>query len=316
MRIGVSLGDPTGIGPEVTLKAVAAELEKSDDHFRLIGDHELLIRLNSQFKTGLNFDGSDSRISITEVTAANPATVAIASLREGAQSCLRGALDALVTAPVNKESIQRAGIPFIGQTEFLAELAQCDRYAMMLLGCDDRERWLRVVLVTRHLPLRQVPASVDAASVQLAIEMAHRACSELGLGQKRIAVCGLNPHAGEGGQFGMEEAEVIAPAIVASASKGILVTGPFAADSLFHQAYHGRFDVVVAMYHDQGLGPLKTIGFDRGVNWTVGLPFIRTSPDHGTAHDIAGKGVANPESMRAAIQLARQLAQAKSRGTK
>lgn len=316
MRIGISLGDPTGIGPEVTLKAVAAELEKSGDHFTLFGSSGLIAQQNAQFNTGFSFDKPDARVSLVDINEADPARAAIASLRSGAESCLRGELDAFVTAPVNKEAIQKTGIPFVGQTEFLAELSHCDRYAMMLLGCDDRERWLRVVLVTRHLPLRQVPDSIDDASVQLAIEMAHRACVELGLQQKRIAVCGLNPHAGEGGRFGMEEDSVIAPAIAASARKGIQVAGPFAADSLFHQAYHGRFDVVVAMYHDQGLAPLKTIGFDRGVNWSVGLPFIRTSPDHGTAHDIAGKGVANPESMCAAIGLARQLAQAKSRGSK
>lgn len=316
MRIGISLGDPTGIGPEVTLKAVAAELEKSGDHFTLFGSSGLIAQQNAQFNTGFSFDKPDTRVSLVDINEADPARAAIASLRSGAESCLRGELDAFVTAPVNKEAIQKAGIPFVGQTEFLAELSHCDRYAMMLLGCDDRERWLRVVLVTRHLPLRQVPDSIDDASVQLAIEMAHRACVELGLQQKRIAVCGLNPHAGEGGRFGMEEDSVIAPAIAASARKGIQVAGPFAADSLFHQAYRGRFDVVVAMYHDQGLAPLKTIGFDRGVNWTVGLPFIRTSPDHGTAHDIVGKGVANPESMCAAIGLARQLAQAKSRGSK
>lgn len=312
MRIGVSLGDPTGIGPEVTLKAIAAELEKSGDHFTIFGSRALIAEQNAQLNTRLNFDGTDSRVSLVAINEADPASAALASLRAGAESCMRGELDALVTAPVNKKAIQETGISFAGQTEFLAELAHCNRYAMMLLGCDDRERWLRVVLVTRHLPLRQVPDAIDDDSVQLAIEMAHRACGELGLQQNRIAVCGLNPHAGEGGQFGMEEAAVIAPAIAAAARKGIQVAGPFAADSLFHQAYHRRFDVVVAMYHDQGLGPLKTIGFDRGVNWTVGLPFIRTSPDHGTARDIAGQGVANPESMRAAIGLARQLAQAKA----
>jgi 4-hydroxythreonine-4-phosphate dehydrogenase len=181
---------------------------------------------------------------------------------------------------------------------------------MMLLGEDDRGRRLRVALATTHLPLKQVADQLSQSKIELVVELAARACRELGLARARVAVCGLNPHAGEGGQFGDEEQKIILPAVRAAQSRGLDVVGPLAADTLFYHAYRGDYDAVVAMYHDQGLAPLKMIGFETGVNWTLGLPFIRTSPDHGTAYDIADQGKANPSSMRAAIRLARQLARA------
>jgi 4-hydroxythreonine-4-phosphate dehydrogenase len=179
---------------------------------------------------------------------------------------------------------------------------------MMLLGEDDRGRWLRVALVTTHLPLKAVAAAITKPKVELAVELAAQACRDLELPRSRVAVCGLNPHAGEGGKIGTEEQEIIIPALQAVRKKGLEVVGPLAADTLFYYAYRGEYEAVVAMYHDQGLGPLKMIGFERGVNWTLGLPFIRTSPDHGTAYDIAGQGKADPSSMRAALLLARKLA--------
>jgi len=214
-----------------------------------------------------------------------------------------------VTAPVNKEAIIRAGRAlFVGQTEFLSELAGVNRTAMMLLGADERDRWLRVALATTHVPIRRVADQLSREKIELTIELAAQACHDLGLPRARVGVCGLNPHAGEGGQLGTEEQTVIIPAVNAARDRGIEVTGPLAADTLFHHAFRGDYDAVVAMYHDQGLAPLKMIGFESGVNWTLGLPFIRTSPDHGTAYDIAGQGRANPSSMRAAIRLAKQLA--------
>jgi 4-hydroxythreonine-4-phosphate dehydrogenase len=179
---------------------------------------------------------------------------------------------------------------------------------MMLLGQDDRGRWLRVALVTTHVAIKLLPARITQAKVELAIELAVRSCRALQLPRARIAVCGLNPHAGEGGQMGDEELTTIAPAIRATQARGVDVVGPLSADVVFHHALRGEYDVVVAMYHDQGLAPLKTVAFDTGINWTLGLPFIRTSPDHGTAYDIAGRGIANPSSMIAAIRLAKQLA--------
>jgi 4-hydroxythreonine-4-phosphate dehydrogenase len=214
---------------------------------------------------------------------------------------------------LSKQAVVRSGQPFIGQTEFLSELAGEKRTIMMLLGDDDRGRWLRVALATTHLPLKSVPAQLSAEKVELAVELAALACRDLGLPRQRVAVCGLNPHAGEGGEFGTEEITVIKPAVDAARQKGFDVAGPLPADTVFHYAYRGNYDAVVAMYHDQGLGPLKMVAFERGVNWTLGLPFIRTSPDHGTAYDIAGKGVANPSSMIAAIRLAKQLARQRAK---
>jgi 4-hydroxythreonine-4-phosphate dehydrogenase len=220
---------------------------------------------------------------------------------------------ALVTAPVNKESIVRSGISFVGQTEFLSQLAGAERTAMMLLGQDDRQRWLRVVLATTHVPLKLVSERLTRAKIELAIELAAQACHDLELPRARIGVCGLNPHAGEGGAIGTEEQTTIGPAVLAMRQRNMDVTGPVSADALFYHAYRGSYDAVVAMYHDQGLAPLKMVAFESGVNWTLGLPFIRTSPDHGTAYDIAGQGRANPSSMVAAIRLAKQLA-ARRRG--
>jgi 4-hydroxythreonine-4-phosphate dehydrogenase len=218
-------------------------------------------------------------------------------------------LDALVTAPVNKEAIVRAGIPFVGQTELLSELAGTERTAMMLLGQDERGRWLRVALATTHVPLKTVSSHLTTKKIVTVIELAAKACGDLGLSRARVAVCGLNPHAGEGGQMGTEEIEVIAPAVKEARAAGIDATGPLSADALFYYAYRGDYEAVVAMYHDQGLAPLKMVAFEQGVNWTLGLPFVRTSPDHGTAYDIAGKGVARESSMVAAMRLARGVGQ-------
>jgi 4-hydroxythreonine-4-phosphate dehydrogenase len=241
------------------------------------------------------------------------AHAAVAWLKEGAERCLRQELDALVTAPVNKQAIIQAGLAFIGQTEFLSELSRAQRTVMMLLGHDDRGRWLRVALATTHLPLKMVAEQITRPRVETAIELAARACRDLGLPRARVAVCGLNPHAGEGGELGDEEMRTIGPAVLAMQRQQWDVVGPISADALFHRAYHGEFDAVVAMYHDQGLAPLKMVAFETGVNWTLGLPFIRTSPDHGTAYDIAGRGVADPSSMIAAIQLAKQLVAGRGR---
>ena len=323
--IGISLGDATGVGPEVALKAVSAEAAKDDSKYLFIGDEELLQGLNQELSLRLPLKKfSDytaaGRFFITnplaeqlskDLPAGSPAAAraAIAWLRGGAERCLRGELDALVTAPVNKEAIVRAGHKkFVGQTEFLSDLAKAKRTAMMLLGTDEHGRWLRVALATIHISIKSVPRKLTAEKIMLAIELAAQACRDLGLARAKIAVCGLNPHAGEGGEFGDEEIKTITPTVLAAKKRGVDVVGPLSGDTVFYYALRGDFDAVVAMYHDQGLAPLKAVAFDTGVNWTLGLPFIRTSPDHGTAYDIAGKGIANPSSMIAAIRLAKQLA--------
>jgi 4-hydroxythreonine-4-phosphate dehydrogenase len=365
-RIGISLGDVTGIGPEVALKALAAQDNSDDAHYLLIGDVEHVQALNRKLGLNLSLEvlhgefpkpsarenvqrlqGGTAHIKVTQLGAKQPegtsviavlgkkpekdgrififdplheslprnlasgapeaAQAALTWLREGARRCLAGELDALVTAPVNKEAIVRSGQPFVGQTEFLSDLAGAKRTAMMLLGQDDRGRWLRVALVTTHFPLKLVPDQITKEKVEMTIELATQACRQLGLKRMRVAVCGLNPHAGEGGKMGTEEQTTIEPAVRSAQARGYDVVGPMSADSLFYYAYRGEYDAVVAMYHDQGLVPLKMIGFETGINWTLGLPFVRTSPDHGTAYDIAGKGRAAASSMTAAIELAKKL---------
>ena len=341
--IGITLGDVTGIGPEVTLKALAAGPADAT-RYLLIGDEGYVRRLNEKLGTGLaleKFSGygavgvqasacssnrlkteiqpTAGRFFVTQpfaeplpenLPAGSPAAAnaAFAALKDGAHRCLRGELDAVVTAPVNKEAIVRAGHKFVGQTELFAKAAKTKRYAMMLLGHDEHERWLRVALVTIHTSIKSVPRKITPEKITLAVELAAQACRDLGLARSKIAVCGLNPHAGEGGEFGDEEIKIIAPTVLAAQKIGLDVVGPLSGDTVFYYALRGDFDAVVAMYHDQGLAPLKAVAFDTGINWTLGLPFIRTSPDHGTAYDIAGKGMANPSSMMAAIRLAKQLA--------
>ena len=326
--LGITLGDVTGIGPEITLKALAAEAANDATRYLLIGDEGHVQRLNEKLGTGLALEkfsgyGRAGKFFTTRpfaeplpenLAAASPAAAvaAVAALKDGAKRCRRGELDAIVTAPVNKQAIVRTGHKFVGQTELLAKAAKTKRYGMMLLGHDEQDRWLRVALVTIHTSIKSVPRKITPEKIALAIELAAQACRDLGLPRARVAVCGLNPHAGEGGEFGDEEIKTIAPAVLAAQQRGLEVVGPLSGDTVFYYALRGDFDAVVAMYHDQGLAPLKAVAFDTGINWTLGLPFIRTSPDHGTAYDIAGKGIASPSSMIAAIRLAKQLAKNKT----
>jgi 4-hydroxythreonine-4-phosphate dehydrogenase len=272
--IGITLGDPAGIGPEVVAKALkSGRLDRRFD-YEIIGNP----------RTKRRADAADW-------------------VAEGAKRCLKGELAALATAPITKELLHRAGYPFVGQTELLAHVSHTKRFAMMLAGGP-----LRVALVTIHEPLRDVAKLITARKIVEVIELSDEICRRFGVRRPRIAVAGLNPHAGEGGLLGDEEQRIIAPAVRRAARRGVVVSGPHSADTLFCRAAHGEFDAVVAMYHDQGLAPLKLIAFDNGVNLTLGLPFVRTSPDHGTAPDIAGKGIARPGGMIAAINMAAKLA--------
>jgi len=325
--IGITLGDVTGIGPEVTFKAVARQLGTEEStRYVLIGDRGVarwycgLLGIEGELADWNQRGQQESRLYLlhpgeSELPTGLPtgapeaSDAAVSWLAEGARRCLAGEFDGLVTAPVSKEAILRTGRPFVGQTEFLSELAGAVRTSMMLLGHDDRGRWLRVGLVTTHVPLKQVAQSLSPGKVQMAIELTAEACSLLGLPRARVGVCGLNPHAGEGGRMGTEELEIIAPAVALAQGRGIDCAGPYAADTLFRRVFSGEFDAVVAMYHDQGLVSLKMVAFETGVNWTLGLPFIRTSPDHGTAYELAGRGEADSSSMESAIRLARDLAE-------
>jgi 4-hydroxythreonine-4-phosphate dehydrogenase len=291
-RIGITLGDPAGIGPEVIAKALASgKLDRRFD-YEIIGEAGATVR---------------ERAAHWVVA--------------GAQRCLRGDLAALVTGPITKNLLHQAGYPFVGQTELLAHLSRTKKFAMLLstplweasvgaLSKRDRTALpiLRVALVTIHEPLRNVPRLVTGKKIREVAELTHAFCRQLGIRRPRIAVCGLNPHAGEGGLLGTEEKRLIAPAIYRCRQRKLDVTGPHSPDTVFYRAAHGEFDAIVAMYHDQGLGPFKLLAFDNGVNLTLGLPFIRTSPDHGTAPDIAGQGIARPDGMIAAINMAAQLA--------
>ncbi len=306
-KIAITMGDAGGIGPEVAVKA-----SLSEDVGRLclpclIGDRRVLTEAAEI--SGLALDTGVEIIEPFRIRtfprcrpSAESGEAAYRYIRHAVEGCLRGEFHAMVTAPVSKESLREAGLPWPGHTEMLAELTETAKYAMMLIGGP-----LRVVLVTTHLPLGDVPERLTEEAIIEKIELACMASEMLGIRSPRIAVAGLNPHAGEGGLMGREEAEVIGPAVREARARGLPVEGPFPPDVVFRLAYTGRVDMVVAMYHDQGLIPLKMIAFDRGVNITLGLPILRTSPDHGTAFDIAWRGTARPDSMIEAVKLAASL---------
>ncbi len=301
--LAITIGDPAGIGPEITLKAIQGM--KGTCRFIVIGDGPVITeaaRLTGIETTGLEVIETgyirDSSFKRAEADA-DCGKASASYIKKAVELAQAGIVDALVTAPINKEALHLAGLRWHGHTEMLAELTDTRDYAMMLCGGP-----LRVILVTIHVPLSKVPSLLTIEAIERTIGLAHKACVMLNIERPKIAVAALNPHAGEGGLFGNEERGIIIPALQRARSRGILASGPYPADTLFHQAYRGDFDIVVCMYHDQGLIPLKMVSFDKGVNVTVGLPFLRTSPDHGTAYDIAWKNKANPSSMIEAIRLA------------
>lgn len=278
--LGITLGDPAGIGPEIVRACLADSQLPAGIDYRVIGTSEGFVPGKPDMASARS-----SRDNLTEA----------ATLLE------TGAIGGIVTGPVNKDGLQKAGFPFPGQTEFFAARSETDNFAMCLTGGP-----LTVGLVTIHIPLRDVPRLLRSADiVRTGKLLAGFLRCRLGR-EPHIAVAGLNPHAGENGIFGSEEAEIIVPAVEELASEGKF-DGPHAPDTVFHRAVQGEFDAVLCMYHDQGLIPLKLVAFDHGVNVTLGLPYPRTSPDHGTAFDIAGTGRANHSSMLAAIKLAADL---------
>lgn len=266
-RILITTGDPKGIGGEVTKKALKDPSIKHLANFFVIEPCD---------KTG--FDAIKKAMEILK----------------------KGEADGIVTAPVNKSAISKSGIPFEGHTEFFASATRTKKFAMMLCSGG-----LRVTIVTRHCALKKVAGILTKEKIQDAIALTDMALRRyFRIRKPRIGVSCLNPHCGEGGVSGTEEKEVIAPAVECMRSKIPGIQGVLPADAIFYMAYNGRLDAVVAMYHDQGLGPFKMVAFEKGVNLTLGLPFVRTSPDHGTAYDIAGKGIACATSMKEAIKLA------------
>jgi 4-hydroxythreonine-4-phosphate dehydrogenase len=280
-RLAVTLGDPRGIGPEVVSKALARPL---DADVTIVGKGE-----------GGRGKGEEGAVPSEEEAG----RIAAAAITEAVRLALAGDVDAIVTAPVNKQALHLAGFRYPGVTELLSHLAGDVPVAMMLATGA-----LRVVLVTTHLPLRDVPRMVTTERIVETGRIAVRALGRWwGIASPRLAVCALNPHAGEGGLFGDEDRTVLEPA-----ARALGAVGPVPADTVFVRALKGEFDAVLTPYHDVGMTAVKVAGFGTGVNVTLGLPFLRTAPDHGTALDIAGQGIADPGSMRAALELAAQLA--------
>lgn len=316
-RLAITLGDLNGIGPEIALKAVFGSRWPAVIQFVFIGDHSQLSTLAHEYgypalpcwTPGDIWPKGRKAVVWSPVNGVPPCTpgrctaaasrAAVAWIRSAVGAAQAGYLDALVTAPICKEGLKKARMDMPGHTEFLAQLTGTERYAMMLMGGP-----LRVILATRHLPLSEVPRHITAKAIREAATLAAEGLRWMGFSDPCIGVCGLNPHAGDGGTLGHEEKRIIGPAVRALCRAGVNAVGPVPADVIFYQALQGRYDAVVAMYHDQGLAPLKMIAFENGINLTLGLPIIRTSPDHGTAFDIAGKNRANPSSMKAAIRTA------------
>ena len=313
----VTTGEPAGIGPEVSAQAAHAFLQEQNDvHITLIGDPILFGALVKHPRLHIEPVRLIKPV-VSGLLDANNAAYVLATLDSAVAGCQAGRFQAMVTAPVHKGIINQSGIAFTGHTEYLAAACGVQRVVMLLcanlpaglMGLQ-RSLPLRVALTTIHVPLASVPAQITVKSVLETIEILHSCLkNQFGIAQPRILVAGLNPHAGEGGYLGSEESNAIEPAIAQAQQAGIRAEGPFPGDTLFDFRSLDRVDAYLAMYHDQGLAPFKFVAFNSGVNVTLGLPIIRTSVDHGTALDIAGKGVADAGSMLEALRLAFQLAQ-------
>ncbi len=326
--IGLTQGDPAGIGPDISLSAWVRRRELSLPPFLYIGDPAILSERAREI-------GIDARIRETDAQGAMaafsdaipvlpvPAGAAIraghphpasasgttGAIEKAVDLCFRGEVCAVTTNPIAKSVLYRAGFGFPGHTEYLADLArrrtgQTVLPVMMLAG-----PLLRAIPLTIHIPLKDVPGKITEALILETCRIAHRDLkTRFGIEAPRLAIAGLNPHAGEDGAMGLEEIDVIAPAISRARAEGIHAIGPLPADTMFHAQARDRYDVAICMYHDQALIPVKALGFDESVNVTLGLPFIRTSPDHGTAFGIAGQGIAREDSLVAALRLAAELA--------
>jgi 4-hydroxythreonine-4-phosphate dehydrogenase len=326
--LAVTLGDPAGIGPEIAVKALRRPEASAGARLLLIGDARIVQRaagwvggpppaldIVQQPSAGRYEPGT---ITLLDLANAPPADCPIGRVSAPAgraavsyvfRACdlaLAGAVDAVVTGPLNKAAINLAGYHYAGHTELLAERTGAKKVSMLLVGPS-----LRVVHVSTHVPLEEAIRRATAARVGEVIDLAFHSCRALGIEHPRIAVAGLNPHAGEGGLFGDQEAREIAPACRAARGRGLNVSDPQPPDTVFLRATQGAYDIVVAMYHDQGHIPMKLLAFDDGVNVSIGLPIIRTSVDHGTAFDIAGTGQARETSLLAAIEVARQMVESK-----
>lgn len=316
-KIAITMGEPGGVGPEVALKAAAST--RSICLPVLVGDAAVFRALRGRLGIDLTLrevsspdEAAPEFVALMDTgrsgdfkvgaPTAEGAVASVSAIKAAVRLAREGKVHAVVTSPISKEALRMAGFGWPGHTEMLAELTGTEDYAMMLVGGP-----LRVILVTIHASLKEVPALVTKEAVARTLRLARLAADMLGIESPRIAVAGLNPHAGEAGMFGHEENDIIAPAVEEARREGIPAEGPYPPDTVYFKAARSEFDIVVSMYHDQGLIPLKLLAFESGVNVTVGLPIIRTSPDHGTAYEIAGKGTANPSSTIEAVKLALRL---------
>lgn len=311
------MGDPSGVGPEILVKALNDARVKKAASVMAVGDLGVLRAAAKKLRLKAPSEGqviSVTSLDLKKLKIGTPSKLSgeasVAFIEEALYMTAIGDADALVTCPISKEAVKKAGFKFPGHTEFIAHLTCTEDFVMMLGGQD-----LKVVLVTIHEPLKKVPGLITIESVFRTIAVTDRAFKQdFGLKKPRIAVCGLNPHAGEAGMFGDEDKLVVGPAVKKARKAGIDAVGPLPSDTVFYRAVRKKeFDCVVAMYHDQGLGPLKLLHFDDGVNATLGLPVIRTSVDHGTAFDIAWKGKASHESLVAAIEMASMMARRRAK---
>jgi 4-hydroxythreonine-4-phosphate dehydrogenase len=327
-KIGITMGDPTGIGPEIILKALSMKEPFEACRPIVFGDHEVLSRAIQMQNLSTRIEVIDkipedgylpekiflfslSQLDITSLHFGKPdracGKAMVKYIEEAVQWVRSGQLNAITTCPINKQAINAAGYSFPGHTELLAHLAHASPVAMMFLG----SRW-KIVLVTTHLPLKDVSGWITADRILSTLQLTHEGMKKyFSIPHPKIAVLGLNPHCGEEGLLGEEEEREILPAIAQAKSFGIDVQGPFPADSFFSLSGSYSFDAVTSMYHDQGLIPIKMFDFKQAVNFTLGLPFIRTSVDHGTAYDIAGKGLADPANLVKAILTAANLSELK-----
>jgi 4-hydroxythreonine-4-phosphate dehydrogenase len=322
LPIAITMGDACGIGPEIIAK-LYADADPLPPTL-VLGDRALMERAVQLLSLPLtvaainspeDFQPTPDTINVISLSSlpedlpfgqldSRAGKAAFDYIRAGIDLALQKRIRAIVTAPINKEALRLADFHYPGHTEILADFSGTKDFAMMLMNND-----LRVILVTIHVSLREAIEQLTIESELRTIRLAHRAMIQLGIARPRIAVAGLNPHAGEHGLFGSEDEEIIKPAVQQAQAEGIEASGPWPGDTVFMHARQGRFDIVVAQYHDQGLIPVKYLGVDEGVNVTVGLPFVRTSVDHGTAFDIAGTGKASHASLRVAVEQAAMLAQ-------
>ncbi len=348
--IGITMGDPCGIGPEIILKAVSSPMLNGKADFLIIGSSGVLCKIAERMGSTIAFSGNSGNIvfkkeqllsislksesldsaavadsynhnhnqlsllpfdnfpadkCFSHVPSAEGGRASVECILKGVDLAMEGHIDAVVTAPINKEAVKLGGFDYPGHTELLKERTNTKDVVMLMVG--DK---LKVSFVTSHIALSQVHKIITTDKIATAITITANALKRyMGIADPNIAVCGLNPHSGEAGRFGTEEEKIIIPAINRVKEMGIMCSGPVPADVVFFKARNGHFDAVVALYHDQGAIPIKLLAFETGVNITLGIPIVRTSPDHGTAYDIAGKGIANPDSMIEAIKYAIMMAE-------